>query len=331
MKNNLKIWGMFFIILLSVEFFVGCGYMGKDKKQYDKAEKLFSEQKYVLSFKEYKSFLNRFPKSKFYDKAINGFSECEVQIVKQGDKLLFEGQISEAYELHKMFLNELSGNSRINESKECAKFYFILANALFDKKSFSDAIKVYQIGLELDPSNMEAQKKLKIAKDKEILVKKTADEIKLLGDEISCSVIRNERDPFGDEVVDTFKSCISNMRAYINRNSGTLSILFDYNYDNSPAKPDSLEYFLIYMFDKNGQYLADFITEEQYAITDYDFEREWREGIREAKRVSRFIGKPTIPKFIRLKHKNILQYSVNTRDASFIAAVELSFSNIPVH
>jgi len=166
MKNYLRIAKMFFITGFSIVFIIGCGYMGKDKKQYAKAEKLFSEQKYVLAFKEYKIVLDRFPKSKFYDTSVDKSGKCIYEIIEQSRSLLHKGQVGKAYELHKMILSELSGNAKIDCSKTCAEVYFIIANALFEKKSFSDAIKVYNIGLELDPSNTEAKDKLNIARDK---------------------------------------------------------------------------------------------------------------------------------------------------------------------
>jgi hypothetical protein len=87
--------------------------------------------------------------------------------------------------------------------------------------------------------------------------------------------------------------------------------MFDFDVYKQQGPP--VMRFLVRMFDQNGQYLTHFTTKELYVVgISYDF-------------LDRRSGGDF--KVIKLQaKKNILQYPVNMRDASFIAATEFGIS-----
>jgi ABC-type uncharacterized transport system substrate-binding protein len=130
----------------------------------------------------------------------------------------------------------------------------------------------------------------------------------LLGEEVTCNVGTVGYD---FEPARSFNASITNCHTFINRKNGTLTIMFDYDFQKPQRLP--LMRFLVRMFDQNGQYLTHFTTEERYAVTNEYANLEQQSGGR--------------IKVIKLQaNKNILQYPVNMRDASFIAATEFGIA-----
>ena len=111
-------------------YFWGCGYMGKDKKQFDKAEKLFNEQQYENAYQEYVNMVIEFPKSKLYN-------ESQIKLEKCKEIL--------------------------------AQRYLSLANKYFEDKNYKKAISHYEKSWFYDPSNPEVTDKLKIAREEELV------------------------------------------------------------------------------------------------------------------------------------------------------------------
>jgi hypothetical protein len=130
----------------------------------------------------------------------------------------------------------------------------------------------------------------------------------LLGEEVTCNV--GTVGCYGEPAL-SWNARIRNCHTFVNRKNGTLTIMFDYDVYKQQGPP--VMRFLVRMFDQNGQYLTHFTTKELYAVgISYDFlERRSGGGF----------------KVIKLQaKKNILQYPVNMRDASFIAATEFGIS-----
>lgn len=87
MAVNRTIW-ILPVLLAGACFFTACGYGGKDKARFDKAETLLSESKYELALLEYQYLAVEFPKSELLSKAGGRIKECEETIarVKEQEK-----------------------------------------------------------------------------------------------------------------------------------------------------------------------------------------------------------------------------------------------------
>lgn len=126
-----------------------------------------------------------------------------------------------------------------------------------------------------------------------------------LGKNISC-VINTATDESGNQL---YNPRLINAKAYINTKTGTLTITFDYIQAGPIPNTPLVCRFLVRVFDNNGQYLSHFTTKEQY-VTDgvVNFESMPAQVASNFRKV--------------LPNNNILQYPINIRDASFIAAIE---------
>lgn len=97
-----------------------------------------------------------------------------------------------------------------------------------------------------------------------------------------------------------FNKRIKKPQTYINRDNGILTIMFDFSPDSNDSKNPPLMRFQVRLFDKNGQYLTSFRTKEIFTSTD-----------------DKFLNTTKL-----FSQGNVLQYPINTRDASFVAMVE---------
>ena len=99
---------------------------------------------------------------------------------------------------------------------------------------------------------------------------------------------------------------IQDLRMFINRKNGSLTITFGCRFNNGTNAPARM---LVRLFDGNGKYLTHFVTAEYLAAP------RWMGVLGK----SRYQG----PKFIELKQdSNVLQYSVNLRDAAYVQMAE---------
>jgi hypothetical protein len=126
-----------------------------------------------------------------------------------------------------------------------------------------------------------------------------------LGKNIPC-VINTATDESGNQL---YNPRFINAKAYINIKTRTLTITFDYIQAGPIPNTPLVCRFLVRVFDNNGQYLSHFTTKEQY-VTDgvVNFESMPAQVASNFRKV--------------LPNNNILQYPINIRDASFIAAIE---------
>ena len=128
----------------------------------------------------------------------------------------------------------------------------------------------------------------------------------LLGDEVPCNVITVGHDT---GIEGQYNASIQEIHTYINRKTGTLTIVFNFDFANRYQFP--FMRFLVRMFDQNGQYLTHFTTEERYAIEDKRIMALRSAGAKATK---------------LLNKNNVLQYPVNMRDCSFVASVEFGIA-----
>jgi hypothetical protein len=125
------------------------------------------------------------------------------------------------------------------------------------------------------------------------------EEQKALGDEIICEVNTIEGEGRSNDVMNIFyNKNVENIMMFINRKTGTLTINFDFSCDINSAYAYRKR-FLIRMFDKNGQYLTHFVTEE--------------------------ISWPPGNCILLTKKGNHLQYKIDLRDAVYAKRAEFGF------
>ena len=135
----------------------------------------------------------------------------------------------------------------------------------------------------------------------------------IFGREIQCDKYNDNPGP---------SSCLAHCKAFIKKSDGIITLKFDY-YENQYSRNLPSVQLLVRLFDKNGQYLRHFISEEQFMVNDY-FEKMIREQS-SFKRIGehaykRFDGMT----FIRLsKNNNVFQYRINMRDSEYLDMVEL--------
>jgi hypothetical protein len=110
---------------------------------------------------------------------------------------------------------------------------------------------------------------------------------------------------------------IQNLSMFINRKNGTLTIGFGCQFNGGPT---SLARMMVRLFDVNGEYLTHFITKEYFAAPgclyrSSDPDSCWRQGVTP----------------VSLKpESNLLQYTVNVRDAAFVQQAEFGlYTPIP--
>ena len=134
----------------------------------------------------------------------------------------------------------------------------------------------------------------------------------LYGDEIqiAATTVGNEDNP----LVKGENSNLWNLKCYIHRQRGILTISFNFRYDRKskfPLLPQRK--FLVRLFDVNGQYINHFETAERYTTTsEFDYAEKQSGGRM---------------KFVRLKKMdNLLQYPINLRDANYISFVEFGMN-----
>ena len=148
-----------------------------------------------------------------------------------------------------------------------------------------------------------------------------------LGDEIPSQV--NTVGSDASNII--FNPALRNVKTFINRRNGTLSIYFDYDPTRSGDSLPSMRRFnfLIRLFDQNGQYLTHFQTDQIYMGSPSN---------PNAEHIAVCGGGPTsgcnlmspaevarlpIPASARLKRSgNFMQYQINLRDASYVAQAE---------
>lgn len=112
------------------------------------------------------------------------------------------------------------------------------------------------------------------------------------GDEIACR-INTATDPSFNI---GFNTQIKDPRAFVERSQGVLTLTFDM----APSFP-LRNHILIRGFDRNGQHLFHFVTQEQYSSVP---------------------GDPLPPLKVT---GNVLRYPINLRDAQFIGMIEVGF------
>lgn len=110
---------------------------------------------------------------------------------------------------------------------------------------------------------------------------------------------------------------ITNPQMFVKRSTGVVTIVFDcqfYDVDKTPDHGVPIP-FIIRLFDKNGQHITHFKTEERFASPQtYAFFSA--EGA--------FRNYPS--KFLKLKAEhNVFQYTINLRDAEYIQRGEIGF------
>lgn len=104
MTANKMIW-VLPLLLTGLCLLTACGYKGKDKAQFDRAENLLSQNKYENALQEYTSLTREFPKSGLVEKANMRIKECEETITKakeQGrkrEKSSLEREILQQYRM----------------------------------------------------------------------------------------------------------------------------------------------------------------------------------------------------------------------------------------
>jgi len=137
-------------------------------------------------------------------------------------------------------------------------------------------------------------------KEEETRIEKVRE---LLGDEIPFQV-----DTIGGHPTDTmFNTAFKNVKTYINRKTGILSISFEYDPAFYPSLSDRTRFgsfrLLVRLFDQNGQYLTHFNSSEIFVVT----------------------GNPNYSRrnFTLLKPKgNFVRYQINLRDAVYVGRLE---------
>jgi hypothetical protein len=110
---------------------------------------------------------------------------------------------------------------------------------------------------------------------------------------------------------------ITNPQMFVKRSNGTLTIVFDCQFHDVNKTPDHGVPipFIIRLFDKNGQYITNFTTEERFASPQtYAF----------FSAAGAFRRYPS--KFLKLKAEhNVFQYTINRRDVEYIQRGEFGF------
>lgn len=98
---------------------------------------------------------------------------------------------------------------------------------------------------------------------------------------------------------------IQNLSMFINRKTGLLTIIFGCQFNGGPSMPSKM---MVRLFDRNGEYLAHFVTEEFFIPPSFH------------------ISNPNISPLeggIHLQpESNIVQYTVNLRDAAYAQSGE---------
>ena len=108
----------------------------------------------------------------------------------------------------------------------------------------------------------------------------------------------------------------SNVKMFVNRKTGTLTIAFNCQFFNKNAEgyqsAGGKIPLLVRLFDENGQYITHFHTEERY-VTPVEF-----------RSINRKVA--SVANFKELKQENnYLQYPINLRDAAYIQKAEFGF------
>lgn len=139
----------------------------------------------------------------------------------------------------------------------------------------------------------------------------------LYGDEIPVTVHTN---PFVDAVLN---ANLGNVKGYINKDNGLLTFTFNYDFDTKrwppgakaqgwPAFDAPIGSLIIKVLDKNGQVIAQFVTQEHYIVS----------------KTFRATDEQTKIQHLVALHKinNVIQYQINQRDAAYAARVQFGFS-----
>jgi formylglycine-generating enzyme required for sulfatase activity len=164
-------------------------------------------------------------------------------------------------------------------------------------------------------SSPEALAQRQAEAERERQAEEKAREIKeTLGDEIAVQVsylglvhasdsnVPNDAKAYLDGVVG-YK--IRNPRMFVNRNNGSLTIVFDCQLNGGTTTPTQM---LVRLFDANGAYLTHFITQEWFVAPN-----------------ARFNPSPYYHTYSLRQGQNSVQYSVNIRDAAFAKQAEFGW------
>lgn len=148
---------------------------------------------------------------------------------------------------------------------------------------------------------------------------------KALGDEIRAQLgyhFVNESSPhhFENPYIPYLGYDIENLRVFINRETGTLTITFDCQFAKDAPRGRNM---LVRLFDANGQYLTHFITAERFSPfcenADLSMEKFLDNiGQPHAERKTAYPCENIVLK----QEGNALQYVINTRDAVYAQEAE---------
>jgi|GEM_PF-4084596 hypothetical protein len=134
-------------------------------------------------------------------------------------------------------------------------------------------------------------------------------------------IIKSEE---GQQNTETTRKILKNLRTYINRDSGILTIKFDLTKDIQNLKGTG-EFFIhgmtIILFDKNGQLIKNFNTDEMFRYPNDENALKQTSGpgiYRNGVPFSNFFSMKPVG--------NTVKYRINQRDAAYIKIVEISFS-----
>jgi predicted nucleic acid-binding protein len=123
---------------------------------------------------------------------------------------------------------------------------------------------------------------------------------------------------FDEEMAQGFGFRIKNLKMFIKRSTGALTIMFDCQFlgeeDKAGATP-----FMVRLFDENGQYITHFRTGENFA-TPVTY-RSFRDRVAHGGLIG---GDINTIKELKAEH-NVLQYRVSRRDADYIQKAEFGF------
>lgn len=130
---------------------------------------------------------------------------------------------------------------------------------------------------------------------------------KMLGDELLCSV-----NTAGKEYLNVpVNKSIENLRGFLNRETGTLTITFDFNSKAMRIYAPFCCRLLVRLFDRNGEYQEHFISKERFIQPGAQFSQTLREQAVLSELSST---------------GNTLQYQINLRDAAFVSAMEVGWN-----
>ena len=193
-------------------------------------------------------------------------------------------------------------------------YYLVLGQKEAKDNNFDVASKNFELAKQSDvnhafSTSIESGRKIMLAKkeEKERAEKEARRIRELLGEQIPCSIATVG---WSKKITRLYDATILNMKSYINRDTGALTFIFDYDEKKSQHATIHTRKFLIRVFDENGQYLTHFTTSEEYmpfqAILN---------GFGRA-----VAGNNHFKKL--LSNGNVLSYSINKRDANYASFIE---------